>query len=744
MNQQSRANIKIANSQAGRNELPKITSTIKVNFFFVFICLMLCCKVNFGPKKGFRFEIFQSILEPRHFFSSKMPYADKRYDLKEHNPPSNALGFLGGLGKRTGTVRSKAHVQRPSMNQILFKMRTTNRILVSFSEDPILAHSYTKQQMMEKSPKTTRKATKKDLEFKINEIQIADNVIKVSKGFRGNSTTSETDQVKPEVKVEAGTVEKRKSRGFSLGTMKKISIVSSLKAFEAPKQIEEPQTFREWAMAEREKRHITLQQVSYQQIKQEREANEIFPKVKKPPKVFLGEKQKKQKPNLLPGSEHLGGYLYGGFTKTACPDASMESQTKFNVPLSMFSRAQVESKVRAMSRKKIQSARLEYMKIPQIPSDSENSDDIFEDIKGLSLVRTPYFLMPTITHTKVKRMERLRSKYLKGNRLKRINILLFDRKMSADKYKQMYASCESNLIQIRGEDEGEGEGDDDEEKKLMMENAKHEKSKSSSFLPEIEKKPNEKTFDSKYRQRYHEFLNEKFLEKLEQYNEKLNQKLISFDEFQENGGCSSPMSGMTAKTFADRKSFRDYSAETMSSNVPSATPDIQKDPAFKRVKRKIQKNMKFSRSDNRTGGFYFDPFLLEKVHNPEKGMKIMKNYTSLMRSQSHIRKRLQVNAPTFDEERCGTEKTGNFYHRLVTEWDSYYINEIRHRPNVQKFCVKSDIIKIREMVRKKFFLFFMQEDLMNLFAKQEIESEMINKTTKFIKVCQGGKNGCAV
>lgn len=614
-------------------------------------------------------------------------------------------------------------------------MRTTNRILVSFSEDPILAHSYTKRQL-ENSPKPVRKATKKDLDLKISQIQIADNVIKVSKGFRGNSTTSETDQVKPEPKVEGGSVDKRKSRGFSLGTMKKISIVSSLKAFEPPKREEEPQSFRAWAMAEREKRHIALQQVSYQQIKQEREANEIFPKVKKPPKVFMGEKQKKKDPNLLPGSEHLGGYLYGGFTKDTRPDASMESQTKFNVPLSMFSRAQVESKVRAMSRKKIQTARLEYMKIPQIPSDSENSDDIFEDIKGVSLVRTPYFLMPTITHTKVKRMERLKSKHLKGNRLKRINMLLFDRKMSADKYKQMYASSESNFVPMRREDEG-----DDEEEKILMENAKNEKSKTSTFLPEIEMKPNEKTFDSKYRQRYHDFLSEKFLETLSQYNEKLNQKLISFDEFQANS--SSPMSGMTAKTFADRKSFRDYSAETMSSNVPTATPDIQKDPAFKRVKRKIRKNMKFSRSDNQTGGFYFDPFLLEKVHNPEKGMKIMKNYTSLMRSQSHIRKRLQVNAPTFDEERCGTEKTGNFYHRLVTEWDSYYVNEIRHRPNVQKFCVKTDIIKIREMVRKKFFLFFMQEDLMNLFAKQEIESEMINKTTKFIKVCHRG-SGCAV
>lgn len=608
------------------------------------------------------------------------------------------------------------------MNQILFKMRTTNRILVSFSEDPILAHSHTKKQLDE-SPKPNRKLTKKDLNLKISEIQIADNVVKVSKGFRGNSTTSETETIKPEPKSETVTSEKRKSKGFSLGAMKKISFVSSMKFNEPQKPKEEPQSFREWAMAEREKRHQTLQQVSFQNAKQEREANEIFPKVKKPPKVFIGEKMRVKKREDLLGAKHLSGYLYGGFTKDTGPDKTMENQTKFNVPLTMFSRAQIESKFRAIGRKKIQSARLEYMKIPQIPSDSENSDDIFDDIKGLSLIRTPYFRIPTITHTKVKRMERLKSKHLKGNRLKRINLLLFDRKQSADKYREKYATTENNFALMQKEING-----DEEEKDLK------DPLHASFELPAIDKKLTSKTFKSQYRQRYHEFLHDKFLEKLEQYNENLNQKLISFDEFRENIDSTTPLgSGMTAKTFADRKSFRDYSVETMSSNIPSATPDIQKDPAFKKIQRKIRKNMKFSRSDTQ---FYFDPFLLEKIHSPKKGM-MFQNYTSLMKSQSSaVRKRLQVNAPQFDEERCGTKKTGSFYHRLVTEWDSYYINEIRHRPTVQKFCIKTDIIEIREMVRKKFFLFFMQEDLMNLFAKQEIENEMINKTTKFIKVSE--------
>lgn len=615
-----------------------------------------------------------------------MPYADKRYDLKEYNPPSNELGFLGGLGKRTGMSRSKAHVQRPTMNQILFHMRTTNRILRSFSEDPILAHSYTRRQLeMEKSPKPIRKG----LSETISRIQIADNVIKVKKGLKLNSTSSDVDEIQPpEVKVElpgGKAEEKKKSRGFTLGTIKKISFVSAMKAPEPPKKQEEP-SFRTWALAEREKRHQALQQVSYQQIKQEREANEIFPKVKRPPKLFTGDRKSKDKPYTLPGAEHLGGYLYGGFTEDTGPDITMENQTKFNVPFSMFTRAAVESKVRAMHRKRIQSARLDYMNIPQIPSDSENSDDIFEDIKGLSLRRTPYFLVPTITHTKVKRMERLKSKHLRGNRLKRINMLLFDRKVSADKYRQMYALDEAELVQT----------DEKPEEGAIVQQS----SKCATPLPEIVQKRTAKVFDSQYRQRYHDYVHDKFLEKLQQYNDKLNQK---FDEFRD--GAVTP----GIKADVERKSFRDYSMESMSTNVPCPTPDIQRDPAFKRVKQKIRKNQKFSRSECQTGGFYFDPYLLEKVHNPEKGMKIMKNYTSLMRSQSsNIRKRLQVNAPTFDEEKCGTREAGSFYHRLVTEFDSSYINEIRHRATVQKFCVKTDIIRIRETVRKKFFLFFMQ------------------------------------
>lgn len=374
-----------------------------------------------------------------------MPYADQRYDQRAYNPPPNELGFLGGLGRRkTGVPRSKAHVQRPSANQMLFKMRSANRILVSFTEDLSQSHSLTKKQL--KSPKPLRKSLKEDLKLLVSQVQIADNVIK-SKRKQASSTSSEIEESKPslpDVKVEflspSPTTPKKKAsvRTFSLGAMKKISIMSAMKG-ETKVAPEEPKSFREWAYAEREKRFQAIQQVSYQQIKQEREANEIFPKVKRAPRKFFQKKEQEK----LPGAEHLGGYLYGGFSKreSSETDPTMENETKFHVPLTMFSRAEAESKIRSTYKKKAQRARMDYMKIPQIPSDSDDddSDDVIEDIKGLLLVRTPYFRIPTITTQKKKRSERIKTKFLQGNRLKRINALLFDRKESAERNKQKYA-----------------------------------------------------------------------------------------------------------------------------------------------------------------------------------------------------------------------------------------------------------------------------------------------------------------
>jgi hypothetical protein len=245
-----------------------------------------------------------------------------------------------------------------------------------------------------------------------------------------------------------------------------------------------------------------LEQVSYQQIKQEREANEIFPRIKRAPAKFFQRKQvataKGNEQQQLPGGKLLGAYLYGGFTKDAnVPDNTMENETKFHVPLSMFSRAEVDSKVKAQHRKKIQSARLDYMRIPQIPSDSDDendeTDEIIEDIKGLSLIRTPYFRIPTIMTQKKRRIDRIKNRHLKGNRLKRINMLLFDRKLSAEKNKQRFASDDEGYFN---------------DPPKMVENPKMASveyqpqlgSRESSPLPAVsDKKKVAETFESPYR-----------------------------------------------------------------------------------------------------------------------------------------------------------------------------------------------------------------------------------------------------
>ncbi|CAO1413909.1 unnamed protein product [Diamesa serratosioi] len=685
-----------------------------------------------------------------------MPYADRKYSLNVYNPPANEINFMGGLGTKKGNVRSKVHTNRPTANQMLLKMRTSNRILVSFCEDPASSNSLSKQHGPLKKfiPKCKSiDVIKKNLQKKISDIQMADNVScqmkspepssladeETEKCANGNSLVDIESFDKPKRCSEGNSITKKGTTTTTIITTGIIqtTTTSTPIADDSSNDI----SFRKWALAEREKRNQVLQQVSFQQSKQIREQNEIFPKIKTTTtaaaaaaRTFDGDKKcnTKKENTFQNGNQLLSGYLYGGFGKLPEPDNTMKNQTKFGVPLTMFGRAEMETKVHTIQSKKLNTVRLEYMKIPQIPSDSSDSENIVEDIKTLSLIRTPYFCIPTISTHKVKRAERLKSKYLKGNRLKRINMLLYDRKVCADKNKEKYLVADNN---------DDNDDDDDDylnPPEVHFENDTCSDDKSRKFL-DVSKERKSTSPRTPYRQSYHEFLHNKFLEKLQVYNEKLNQKLISFEEFREHELTTSATPASVAMTLMtssmDKKSFRDN--DVMSMVTVSATPDIQNDPAFKAVKQKVKKNFRFGRSDNRTGPFYVDPFLIEKIHNPEKGVKIVKNYNSLMRGHANLRKRLQVNGPSFDEEQCGGEKsTQKYYHRLATEWDSCYINEIRYRPTVKKFCVKTDIIKIREMVRKKFFLYFMQENLVNLFAKQEIENQMINKTNRLVSLCE--------
>lgn len=491
---------------------------------------------------------------------------------------------MGGLGKTIGFPRSKVHINRPNMAQILLKMKTSNRILVSFGEELENAHSLTRKQL-QKSPKEQRKLHKKlkeEIDKKIIDVQMADNIdVSKTKGSFSDSFVAKSSS--PSL-VDAQETEKQKKPVEY--QYKKIEF----EPYTAPKSEED--SFRSWALSEREKRNQVLQQASFQQSKQEREMNQVFPKIRE---------KRKKKFQKCKVKNPIAGYLYGSFTKSLEFDHAMNKQTKFGVPLSMFTRASQDAKVRSIYRKKLQLSRLEYMKIPTIPSDSESEEDVMEDIKNISLVRTPFNTrVPKITTKRVKRMDRLKSKYLTGNRLKRVGLLLFD---------------DSTPVQL----EIESEASVKVEETLSRPGSSEISRTSDTSIDHRYHDPSAevtKIFDdnlSAYRKDFRVFLTNKYLEKLQQYNDKLNQKLISFEEFRESEITSSAAATIKPSIF-DRKSLREISSET-SINVSLSTPD----PSFKKVKRTVKKNARLSGYDSQTGPFYIDPFLLEKIHNPEKG-----------------------------------------------------------------------------------------------------------------------------
>lgn len=497
------------------------------------------------------------------------------------------------------------------MTQTLLKMRTSNRILVSFTEDLHITHSLTRKQL-DKSPKLKFKSPKKVEDIinkKIVDVTTAEN-IDISK----TSCSSSDSYVASSSSSLIDSQEVEKSPKIILPVELPIKRNIFLERFKPPPVpiVVEEESFRSWALNEREKRNQILQQASFQQSKQERELNEVFPRVKQKRRSIVRNINTKDE-------DSIPGYLYGPYTKQLEFDHAMKKQTKFGVPLSMFTRAQQEAEIKNMCRRKLQISRLEYMKIPTIPSDSEEEDDTTEFAKHLSLVRTPFqTIVPKVTTKKISRSEKMRTKFLTGNRLKRVGILLYDRSVpymrsetddtpktdgtktssrgsksgSLTSRRGSVSSRRDSLTSRRGSDLMSGEG-----------------------LPESGEEEDEDNFEdlSPYRRKYREFLNSKFKEKLQNYNDKLNQRLISFEKFRESERTSSTT---TAKpSILDRKSLREFSTETASINVSITTPD----PAFQKVKRTVKKNVRLSGFDNETGPFYIDPFLLEKNHNPEKG-----------------------------------------------------------------------------------------------------------------------------
>lgn len=95
---------------------------------------------------------------------------------------------------------------------------------------------------------------------------------------------------------------------------------------------------------------------------------------------------------------------------------------------------------------------------------------------------------------------------------------------------------------------------------------------------------------------------------------------------------------------------------------------------------KIRKNVKSGYPEGRIFNFNI-------VSLPFAVTSRTKTFASLFRTRFGVRSRLQVNSIELKDEKIGANKT--YFNRLATEWDEYYIHELRHRPPVKKFRVKT-------------------------------------------------------
>lgn len=103
-----------------------------------------------------------------------------------------------------------------------------------------------------------------------------------------------------------------------------------------------------------------------------------------------------------------------------------------------------------------------------------------------------------------------------------------------------------------------------------------------------------------------------------------------------------------------------------------------------------------------------------------------------MRGKAGIRNRLQVNMPEFEEEQLGEKD--KYFHRLVTEWDDFYIHELRNRPHLRKFCVKTDILSLRDQTRDRFVIHYIEENILNLAKQEKKDKRELDNIDKYFNV----------
>lgn len=307
--------------------------------------------------------------------------------------------------------------------------------------------------------------------------------------------------------------------------------------------------------------------------------------------------------------KHLGGYMYGPFAKTPTPDQLTKDGDKFGIPKTMTDRAKRYHKIQKIQHNVLRRVRLSHMGFVQPPSkdESEDENESVQEVKKLALVKTPYFIIPTIRIVQVKKKDRFRNKFLRGERLKRINLLMGDR---SKRSKQ----DGSNVV--------ETDEDIAERKRMMFAKFFQLISKKDGKAKDADKE--QKSKDVRVdKTNYLKLIRDNYLKNRDKYEiEDEEQRPITFEEFKDLGSEDIPTTPVKEHKIGKTKDLDTGRKVTMKNRFELTKPK----ELFKR-----KKNEKISKNDEIVGPFYIDPNLMDKFRSPKKCKfknTIKRNYVS--------------------------------------------------------------------------------------------------------------------
>ncbi|XP_055691510.1 uncharacterized protein LOC129794691 [Lutzomyia longipalpis] len=397
--------------------------------------------------------------------------------------------------------------------------------------------------------------------------------------------------------------------------------------------------------------------------------------------------------------------MYGPFPRPLARDSLTQSHDKFFIPHTMTKRAEEYFRKRKVQNRTLRRARLLHMKTPLPPASDCSSDDSVENVKSLTLIKTPYFVIPTFRYVPRKKKERLRNRFMSQNQLRRIRMLLYDRsRMQVPKVAEVE-------VKTPLEDAAVGAGG--------AIGGKH-----------IEKFKSLRVPDTSRRARYRNFIRECYWEKLKEFEETYGKPkdTISFENFKQSTRVASMTSSLQNRD-ADAPSAEAAGPADKKKKKPRVRYHIpQPPPVFNR-----KRHLRTTCNESSFGPLYLDPHFMEKFRKPRSFTRFHNFYTSTLRDRPEARDRLYVTSRAFEEEKFGFDR--KYLHRLATEWDENFITDLQQRPPARKFCVKSDILELRNATRKIFSMYYTTENMLNLLEQQKAEEAAIEEVENFSNVC---------